>query len=171
LIITDNSDQQLLIMQDGVDLFNHLDQFGIRLLDIFHDIRDNLVNDHETGNKPEWEQLYDSIGLSAGEIQMRQRVKRACKVAKTVSDVVKLVQGTYFDVSFVTEDRQRCWGYFDEMQCTAIVLIKDDQGYWSDSGKEDVITLDARVVHLESREDVHEFILLDPPEQVQEQHD
>jgi len=170
LIITDSSDQQLLIMRDGVDLFNQLNQFGIQLSDIFHDIRDNLTNDHDTGNKPEWELLYNSIGLSAGEIQMRQRVKRACKAAKTVSDVIKLVQGTYFDVSFVTKDGQRCWGYFDEMQCSATVLIKDYQGFWSDSGKEDVIPQDARVVHLRSGEDVHEFTLLDPPGENQEQH-
>ena len=163
LIITDRFDKQLLHMRDGVDLFNKLDQIGIQLSSIFQDIRENLVADQDASGKAGWEQLYDSIGLSAGEIRMRQRVKQACKEAQTVSDVIELVQGTYFDVDFISTDHQRCWRYFDIDQRTAEVMIRDDHGNWSYINEEEVIPLDARVAHLRSGEDIHEFILLDPP--------
>jgi len=163
LVITDRFDKQLLLMRDGVDLFNQLDQFDIQLSKIFQDIRENLVTNQDSGEKPEWEQLYDSIGLSAGEIRMRQRVKQACKEAQTVSDVVELVRGTYFDVDFISQDHQHCWRYFDIQRHTAEVMIRDEQGNWSYIEEEEVIPLNARVVHLRSGEDIHEFILLDPP--------
>ena len=163
LIVTDRFDKQLLLMREGVDLFNQLDKIGIQLSSIFQDIRENLVTDQDASGKPDWEQLYDSIGLSAGEIRMRQRVKQACKEAQTVSDVIELVRGTYFDIDFVSQDHQRCWRYFDIDRHTAEVMIRDDQGKWSYTDEEEVIPLNARVVHLRSGEDIHEFILLDPP--------
>jgi hypothetical protein len=172
LIITDTSNQQLLLMRDGVDLFNQLDEFGIHLPDIYREVRESLVGDGKRSEeKPEWERLYDSIGLSAGEIRMRQRVKRACLAAKTVSDVVDLIQGTYFSVYFYSEDKEQCWGYFDESNFTAMSLLKDENGYWYDSGDPVVIPGDARVVHLRSAEDIHEFILLDPLGQTEDTPD
>ena len=35
LIITDRLDKQLLLMREGVDLFNQLDHYGIQLAQIF----------------------------------------------------------------------------------------------------------------------------------------
>lgn len=163
IIITDSFDKKLLLMREGVDLFNQLDLIGIQLSKIFQNIRKNLVINQDLGEKPGWEQLYDLIGLSAGEIHMRQRVKQACKEAQTISDVIELVRGTYFGVDFISRDHRRCWRYFDIDQHTAETMISDDQGNWSYTDEEEVVPLNARVVHLRSGEDIHEFILLDPP--------
>ena len=55
LIITDRFDKQLLLMREGVDLFNQLGQFGIQLSGIFQHIRANLVTEQDASKKPVWE--------------------------------------------------------------------------------------------------------------------
>ncbi len=164
LIVTDRIDQQVLLIQDGVDLYNDLDRFEINLGEIFKEIRAEWAGDPNTeGQKPDWEILYDSIGLSPGEIRMRQRVKHDCRVARTVEDVAELMSGTYFTVYFYSPDGEACWGYFNEFEFTATVMIKDREGYWSDTGRLARIPRDGRVKHLRSGEDIHDFLLLDSP--------
>ncbi len=172
LVITDQADQQVLLIQDGVDLHNDLGQFGIDLGEIFEAIRAEAIGDSsEDGEKPDWEKLYDSIGLSPGEIRMRQRVKRDCLVARTVQDVADLVSGTYFTVFFISPDESQCWGYFDETDFSGVVMEKDPEGYWSDTGRLVRIPKTGRVKHLRSGEDIHDFILFDLPTETIEQKD
>jgi hypothetical protein len=164
LVVTDQADQQVLLIQDGVDLYNDLGRFGIDLGDIYKEIRAELVDDTDNEvQKPDWEILYDSIGLSYGEIRMRQRVKRACRAARTAEDVANLVKGTYFTVYFYSPDEEQCWGYFDESEFTAVTMIKDEEGYWSDTDRLVRIPRDGRVKHLRSGEDIHDFMLFDSP--------
>lgn len=166
LVITDQADQQILLIQDGVDLYNDLEQFGISLSEIFRAVRAEQVGDmDEARQKQAWEKLYDSIGLSPGEIRMRQRVKRDCLAAQTVQDVADLVSGTYFTVFFISPDDDQCWGYFDETDFSAAVMEKDTDGYWSDTGRMVRIPRDGRVKHLRSGEDIHDFLLFDLPTQ------
>jgi hypothetical protein len=164
LIITDQGDRQVLLMRDGVDLFQDLDQFGINLVELMAKRRKNLVNEY--GNqeeKPHWEQLYDQIGLSPGEIRMRQRVKAACKQAQTVADVAELVRGTYFDAFFYSEDGRNQWGYFDPEDLSVDILLQNGENLWQAPSQRIVLHKNARVRHQESHEDVHIFTLLDPP--------
>jgi hypothetical protein len=164
LVVTDMEDKQILLIRDGVDLFNDLDHYGIILEEIFNEIRaDWAGNADDEVRKPDWEILYDSIGLSSGEIAMRQRVKRECLAARTVQDVAELMRGTYFAVYFYSPEKEQCWGYFNESDFTATIYVKNEDGYWSDTGTLVQIPRDGRVKHLRSAEDVHDFLLYDLP--------
>ncbi len=160
LMITDAADKQLLLIKDGVDLHNELEKWGIKLGEIFQAYRQSL-QDHNntTGEKPEWERYYDSIGLSAGEIRMRQRVKKACKKAQTIADVADLLKGTYFNIRLRTKTDGRVWRYFD-FSDHSVELVSDDA---DDEIQKAFLALDARVAYISSSEDIHEFYLLDPP--------
>ncbi len=46
LVITDQRDQQLLLMRDGVDLFNDLDRIGISLQAVLNQIREEIVEEN-----------------------------------------------------------------------------------------------------------------------------
>ena len=83
-------------------------------------------SEQDTGREP-WEELYDSIDLSPGEIQMRKCVKAACRTAQTVKDVAYLLEGTYFDAYFFSEDRQRAWGYFNPEDCSFHELVGSEE--------------------------------------------
>jgi hypothetical protein len=43
------------------------------------------------------------------------------------------------------------------------LLLQDVEGYWYDTGAQVALPGSARVQHLRSSEDIHEFLLLDPP--------
>ena len=164
MVITDLADNQLLLTREGVDLFNNLSSLGIELGDIYRQVRERQIDSsNESRQKPEWEVLYDSIGLSPGEIRMRQKAKRACLAAQTVADVAELLKGTYFSVYFYNQDRDKCWGHLDEETLTAELLLQDEEGYWYDTGSQFQLAKKARVRHLRSSEDIHEFLLLDTP--------
>ena len=97
---------------------------------------------------------------------MRQRVKRAAKAASSVSEVAELVQDTYFDAFFYTLDESKGWGYFDgaDLTVSKLVKVKDAFGIgWQDTGHRVHLSPEARVMHQSSSEDVHRFILLNPP--------
>jgi hypothetical protein len=162
LIITDAGDNQLLLMRDGLDLFNDLDRIGISLQAVLNHIREEMVDEGSSRReKPKWEQLYDQIGLSPGEICMRQRVKAACRAAKTVADVAEVVRGTYFDAHFQTTDGNKWYRFFDEEDYSATLMIKDENGNWIDEPEKAVLSPDIMVRHLRSSEDVHTFELVD----------
>jgi len=162
LIITDAGDNQLLLMHAGVDLYNTLDQCGISLAAIFAELRQEIAGDSPMqDDKPGWEVLYDQIGLSAGEIRMRQRVKAACRAANTVEDVAALVAGTYFDAHFISEDGQKWCRFFNQDDYSAMLMTKEDSGEWVDDPAPVFLSPTAKVKHLRSSEDIHTFLLFD----------
>jgi hypothetical protein len=162
LVITDADDNQLLLMRNGVDLHNALDQYGISLAAIFAELRQEIAGyDPTQAEKPGWEELYDQIGLSAGEIRMRQRVKAACRAAQTVEDVAALVAGTYFDANFVSEDGQKLCRFFNQDDYSATLMTKDESGEWVDRPAPFYLSPTAKVKHLRSGEDIHTFLLID----------
>jgi len=163
VVVTDPGDRLLFRAVDGVDLYSELERLGVDLPELYRDIRQGMVSpepEQATDREP-WEQLYDSIGLSPGEIQMRQRVKRLCKAARTVADVAQLLEGTYFDAHFYSEDRARAWGYFNPEDYSVYPLAGSDDAGWGESQETTPVPLspDARVCHISSSEDVHRFIL------------
>jgi hypothetical protein len=162
LIITDAGDNQLLLMRAGVDLYNMLDQYGISLAAIFDELRQDIAGQKNSeGAKPEWEVLYDQIGLSSGEIRMRQRVKAACRAAQTVEDAAALVAGTYFDAHFISEDGQKWCRFFNQDDYSATLMTKDESGEWVDHPAPIYLSPNAKVRHLRSSEDIHTFLLMD----------
>ena len=164
MVITDLADNQLLLTRGGVDFFSNLSSLGIELGDVYRQIREGQVEpSKENRQKPPWEVLYDSIGLSPSEIRMRQNVKKACLAAKTVQDVADLLKGTYFSVYFYNQDRNKSWGHMDEDTLSAELLLLDEKGYWYDTGSLVQLAAEAKVRHIRSSEDIHEFLLLDPP--------
>ena len=154
--ITDTGDNLFFHARDGVDLYSALHEIGISLPQIYQEIRQDTVAEagEEGREHEEWEGLYDSIGLSPEEIGMRQSAKAAAKAARTVADVASLLRGTYFDAFFETADGRRRWGYFD---------AKDYSVREESTDKRVVLDREARVEHTGSGEDVHGFVILDPP--------
>ncbi len=153
----------------GVDLRSELQFHGISLPDLYQEIRSEMVarvqGPEERADKPEWETYYDSIGLSAAEMQMRRTAKLSARAARTVRDVADLLEGTYFDARFRTRDGMRTWGYLDAKDLSA-----EPQGTWDtgelrpgESTQRVVLDPNARVEYTGSGEDIHGFILHDPP--------
>lgn len=168
VVITDAEDNVLFRAVDGVDLYSAVDKLGIDLPALYRETREALVaaeSEPDAETEP-WEELYDSIGLSPGEIAMRQRVKRTCKAARTVADVAELLEGTYFAAHFYSEDRRRAWRFFDPHDYS-VSAAKMVNGQNANEEQERIVHLDpdARVRHLSSSEDIHKFILRDPPEE------
>jgi len=169
LRLCDASDHLIFHALDGVDIYNNLDNIGIDLPAIYRAVlkeETKLVVDAKP--KETWEKLYDQIGLSPGEIAMRQRVKIAAKAASSVSEVAELVQDTYFDAFFYTLDESKSWGYFDGTDFTVSKLVKVEDAFgtgWQSTGHRVHLSSKARVKHRSSSEDVHRFILLNPPKE------
>lgn len=158
LKVCDSSDHLLLHLMDGVDIYNELEEININLNELFINVRQALIEkEEEQPPKERWEILYDQIGLSAGEIAMRQRVKKAAQAATSVADVAELVRGTYFDARFYSIDDMHCWGYFDDADLSVCLL------YENENDRRIQLKPDARVQHRSSAEDVHVFTLLDIP--------
>ncbi|MEA3440784.1 MAG: hypothetical protein U9R58_10920 [Chloroflexota bacterium] len=168
VVITDPGDNLLFRALDGVDLYSELDELGIDLPALYREVRQKLLVDaaKQGAEREPWEEYYDSIGLSPGEIQMRQQAKRLCKAAQTVEDVARLLEGTYFDAYFHSEDRQRAWGYFNPEDYSIDVLEGSEEEGWGERQDPQIVTLNpkARIKHISSSEDVHRFTLYDPPE-------
>ncbi len=178
--IVDAGDNLLFHARDGIDLYSRLAELGIDLPALYDETRRTWVAEaerarsgdlrptHEGEGEPAarepWEALYDSIGLSSGEVWMRQRVKRTCREARTVADVIELLEGTYFDAHFETEDGRRAWAYFDASDCSVEVLRPVGEDAWQGADRRVRLDRAARVRHKGSGEDVHLFVLLDPPE-------
>jgi hypothetical protein len=140
MVVTDLNDNQLLLTREGVDFFSNLSSLGIELGDVYRQIHHGQTETLEgSQQKPPWEVLYDSIGVSPSEVRMRQEIKTRCLTAKKVRDVADLV-------TLVVE-----------------LLLQDVEGYWYDTGAQVALPGSARVQHLRSSEDIHEFLLLDPP--------
>ena len=160
VVLADPDDRLVLRAVDGVDLVSRLDELEIDLPALYRRLRERAVagaSDAAEEHEP-WEDLYDGIGLSPGEVAMRQRAKRRARAARTVADVVELLAGTYFEASFVSEDGGRSWASFDPGDLTALERLPD-----GGTGKPVHLSPDARVRHRASGEDVHSFVLLDPP--------
>jgi hypothetical protein len=160
LVLTDADDRLIFHAVDGVDLYSRLGDLDIDLPALYRRLREAAVSaaTPDGGAREPWEDLYDSIGLSPGEITMRQRVKRTAKAARTVADVAELLAGTYFDASFENEDGTREWSGFDPRDLSAAERLPD-------GGSAEPLYLPpaSPVRHRRSSEDVHYFVLLDPP--------
>ena len=168
VVITDSEDNLIFRAIDGVDLYSDLSKLGIDLQAICRDVRRNTVNSesHSDTKHEAWEEDYDSIGLSLDEISMRQRAKHACKAARTVADIIKLLEGTYFDAHFTTEERERTWVNFNPRNYS-VLEVHEREEEDSDEKQDRTMFLEtnARVRYLFSGEDIHLFILLDPPKE------
>lgn len=191
--ITGDGDRLVFRALDGVDVFSRLSDLGIDLPQLYRDLQaaalsavrnlDEVAGPSRAGEQDDsgldeeppvrragWEVYYDSIGLSLGEITMRQRAKAACRAAETVADVARLLRGTYFDASFQTDDGTRQWGYFHGRDCYAIELTSTGDGGWTGhEGHEVALDPGARVRYVSSGEDIHLFVLLDPPAEAGEE--
>jgi hypothetical protein len=78
--------------------------------------------------------------------------------------VAELLKGTYFDAFFESEDGTRAWGYFHGQDLWATVMQSSEAGGWAGASRQHVeLPPGARVRHTSSSEDVHRFVLLDTP--------
>jgi hypothetical protein len=187
--ITDAGDRLLFHAVDGVDVYSRLQELDIDLPSLYREFQEEMVVDapevidpasvrelghgaegkdedwEEPDRRPGWERYYDTIGLSLGEILMRQAAKRACREAETVRDVALLLRGTYFDAFFESDDGSRAWGYFHGLDWWATVMRRTEDGGWTgDSGLQVELQPGARVRYVSSGEDVHHFVLVDTPD-------
>jgi hypothetical protein len=163
VVVADAADALVFRAVAGVDVYSRLGEFGIDLPAVYRVVRAGLQTDEAGPSDPEpWEELYDSIGLSPAEIAMRRRVKALARAATTVRDVVELLEGTYFDARFQSRDGTRTWISFDPEDRSA--LAEEPAGTDpTERARWVVLHPDARVRHAGSAEDVHRFVLLDPP--------
>ena len=169
--ITDSQKNRVIFQSiGGVDLHSELQCHGISLPELYQEIKAEMVKRVQgtdaTADMPEWEKYYDSIGLSAEEVEMRRIAKQRSKAAKTVRDVAELLKGTYFDAVFSTEDGTRSWAYFDpeEFSAQPNKQLGGNLGWKADRLKRIMINPDALVKYIGSAEDRHGFVLLDPPD-------
>jgi len=160
VVLTDSDDQLIFRAVDGIDFYSRLDEFGIDLRALYRELRDAAVSAASPAEEDcePWGDLYDSVGLSPGEVAMRQEAKRAARAARTLADVVELLADTYFDASFESADGRRSWAYFDRDDLSVVEQPADGS-----MGERVRLQRDAQVRHLGSGEDVHSFVLLDPP--------
>ena len=167
LEITDSLDNLVFRSLDGVDLYTGLGDVGIDLPAIYQELRGEMSASEESGiiDREPWEDNYDHIGLSPGEVRMRQRVKQACRAAQTVGDIAALLKGTYFDAFLISEDKKHAWGYLDEEDCSVYILDGSEEEGWGNR-RDEMVFLDraARVKHVSSSEDKHWFVILEPLE-------
>jgi hypothetical protein len=167
VMITDGGDNLWFEAFNGVDLYSRLDELGIDLPGLFHQVRQELYfqdEEQEIARQP-WEALYDSIGLSPGEIAMRSRVKERVKKAETVEDVIQLLDGTYFDAVFTLPSESENYGRFNPEDCSISFTQLDGQESYEEQ-REKVVFLDrtTRVRHIASGEDIHHFEVIDLPD-------
>ncbi len=162
VVITDSGDELWFQALNGVDHFSRLSELGIDLPELYRQHHMELLMEasEPADARQPWEDAYDQIGLSSGEISMRQRVKKLAKEAKTVADVAHLVEGTYFDVLFCRAEGEPAWGYLN-LEDYSVSPLHDE----TPTGQETRIVLDPqdRVRHVASGEDIHLFELVDLP--------
>lgn len=164
VVITDNGDNLWFESIDGVDLYSRLDDLGIDLPALFQQSRRVLyLQDEEQDiDRQPWEELYDSIGLSPGEIAMRRRVKELVKKVETVEGVIHLLDGTYFDAIFTYYGDPDNWGYFNPEECSVTFNLAE---YQDDNQQPPsrviLLSPSTRVRHIASGEDIHHFELID----------
>jgi hypothetical protein len=171
-IVGPHAERMVFRAIDGVDLHSELRNHGIDLRQIYEEVKQEALALIQSGEAREpWESDYDSLGVSPTEIAMRQRVKGAAKAARTVADVASLLEGTYFDALFETEDGERAWSSFDPATMSASCLAREDLPWegatehaWRNSSETVTLSPTARVRHRGSGEDVHVYVILDPPE-------
>lgn len=165
LRITDSSDILILHVLDGVDLLSTLHEYGVDLPQLYksirkHDLGEGFNVDKQWGD---WQDDHDRTNPSLSEIRTRLAIKKACKAAQNVADVAKLLEGGSFTVCFESQDGTRAWGDFNPIDYSVVAMNETVKtGSQKRVGR---VTLDptARLRHDGSGEDIHVFILLDPP--------
>ncbi len=165
--VTDSTKKRLHYRSlNGVDVLSELDRYGISLPRIFEERRREITQETQApcGDRQIWEDDYDSIGgFDPEEIRMRQRCKALAKSARTVSDVVTLLKGTYFNADFQNEDGSARWDDFNPDDLTVTRMKKVKGGWQGNEGSPVKLTPEARVRHVASGEDIHLFVILEPP--------
>jgi hypothetical protein len=152
----------------GVDLDSELHNYGVDLPGIYRDINrqqsKGLSELSRQADAAESSDEEDSIGLSVSEMVMRKETLRSARLARTVDDVAKLVQDTYFTAWFETADHNRSWGYFEPADYSVQPMTLEDGG-WTDDGSRKRIILDGKsgVQFDGAGEDIVQFVILEPP--------
>ena len=165
LRITDSSDNLILHVLDGVDLFSTLNEYGVDLPQLYQSVRKHDLGESLNGDNQwdDWQDDHNRTNLSPSEIRTRLVIKKAFKTAQNVADIAKLLEGGCFTVCFESQDGTQAWGDFNPVDYSVVAM---NETVKSGSQKRVVrVTLEptARVRHDGSGEDIHVFILLDPP--------
>ena len=165
LRITDSSDILILHVLDGVDLFSTLHEYGVDLPQLYQSIRKHDLGEGLKGDNQwdDWQDEYDRTNPSPSEIRTRLAIKKAFKTAQNVADIAKLQEGGCFTVCFESQDGTQAWGDFNPIDFSVVAMNETvKSGSQKRVGR---VTLEptARVRHDGSGEDIHVFILLDPP--------
>jgi len=165
LRITDSSDNLILHVLDGVDLFSTLHEYDVDLPQIYRSLRRDAlgVGLNMDDQWDDWQDDYDRISPSPSEVRTRLAIKKACKAAQTVADVAKLLEDNCFIPFFESQDGSRAWGDFDPIDHSVVEM--NETGKWGSQKKLGRVTLEpaAKVHHDGSGQEIHVFILLDPP--------
>lgn len=161
LRVTDSSDILILHVLDGVDLFSTLHEYGVDLPQLYQSIRKHDLSEGVNGDNL-WDD-YDRTNPSPSEIRTRLAIKKAFKTAENVADIAKLLEGGSFTICFESQDGTQAWGDFNPIDYSVVAMNETVK-----SGSQKIVgrvTLEptARVRHDGSGEDIHVFILLDPP--------
>ena len=165
LRITDSSDILILHVLDGVDLFSTLHEYGVDLPQLYQSIRKHELDEGLNGETKwdDWQDDYVRTNPSPSEIRTRLAIKKAFKPAQNVADIAKLLEGGCFTVCFESQDGTQAWGDFNPIDYSVVAMNETAK---SNSQKRvSRVTLEptARVRHDGSGEDIHVYILLDPP--------
>jgi len=165
LRVTDSHDILILHVLDGVDLFSTLHEYGVDLPQLYQSIRKNTLGEGLKGDDQwdDWQDEYDRTNPSPSEIRTRLAIKKAFKTAQNVADIAKLLEGGCFTICFESQDGTQAWGDFNPIDYSVVAMNETvKSGSQKGVGR---VTLEptARVRHDGSGEDIHVFILLDPP--------
>jgi len=165
LRITDSSDILILHVLDGVDLFSTLHEYGVDLPQLYQSIRKRNLGEGGNGDNlwDDWQDDYGRTNPSPSEIRTRLALKKAFKTAETVADIAKLLEGGCFTVCFESQDGTQAWGDFNPIDYSVVAM--NETGKSGSQKRVSRVTLEptARVRHDGSGEDIHVFILLNPP--------
>ena len=165
LRITDSSDNLILHVLDGVDLFSTLHEFGVDLPQIYQSIRKRDLGGDFNGDDQwdDWQGDYDATNPSPSEIRTRLAIKKAFKTAQNVADIAELLKDGCFTVCFESQDGTQAWGDFNPIDYSVVAMNETAKSSSRKKVSRVILEPTARVCHDGSGEDIHVFILLDPP--------
>ena len=165
LRITDSSDSLILHVLDGVDLFSTLHQYGVDLPQLYRSIQKQDLDEGLNGETQwdDWQEDYDRANPSPSEIRTRLAIKKAFKTAQNVADIAKLLTDGSYTICFESQDGTQAWGDFNPTDYSVVAMNETAKSGSKKKVSRVVLEPNARVRHDGSGEDIHVFILLDPP--------
>jgi hypothetical protein len=84
-----------------------------------------MSESQQSRKRNDWEDYYDSIGLSPAERTHHWLQKEGAKRAQTVADVACLIKGSYFEADFETEEGLHQWLYLNP-DTLEVIITKDN---------------------------------------------